>query len=34
MHGFQDNEVVMLIGYDAIVIPPSGALQAIFHGGF
>jgi len=30
MHGFRDNEVLLQAGYDAIVISPLGALQAIF----
>jgi len=34
MHGFRDNEVLLQTGYDVIVRPPPGALQAIFHDGF
>jgi len=34
MHGFRDNEVVLLIRYDVIVSPPPGALLAILHDGF
>jgi len=34
MHGFRDNEVLLLAGYDVIVISTLGALQANFHDGF
>jgi len=34
VHGFRDNEVLLPTAYDVIVIPPPGALFAIFHEGF
>jgi len=34
MHGFRDKEVLLLAGYDVIVISQLGAFQAIFHVGF
>jgi len=33
MHGFRDNEGLLQAGYDVIVSPPPGALQAIFYHG-
>jgi len=33
MHDFRDNEVLLPTGYDVIVIPPLGAVQAFFHDG-
>jgi len=34
MHGFHDNEVVLLTGYDVVVSPPPGGDHAILHDGF
>jgi len=34
MHGFRDNAILLLTGYDVIVISPLGAFQAISQDGF
>jgi len=34
MHGLRDNEVLLPTGYDIIVSPTPGALQANFYDGF
>jgi len=34
MHGFRDNEVLLLAGYDVIAISSPGAPHTILHDGF